>query len=151
MIQRRQTLFLLQLVFLGIALLFVPLGTVSSATASESIFLVPFRIPEFQSTIGHSTAIFLNFACLILAFTTIFFYKKRELQIKLCYLQMILWLILGLMIAFCPFVQKTENIISVQSNYFGSIICIVSILAAYLAARNVKKDIDLLKSADRIR
>ncbi|MBL7933567.1 MAG: DUF4293 family protein, partial [Bacteroidia bacterium] len=93
----------------------------------------------------------LNFANLILAFTTIFLYKRRELQIKLCYVQIVLWLILGLMIAFCPFVQRTDVVVSVQSNYFGSIICIVSMLAAYLAARNVKKDIDLLKSADRIR
>lgn len=151
MIQRRQTLFLLQLVFLGIALLFIPLGTVSSSKASENIFLVPFHNPDFISTLGHTVAIFLNFACLILAFTTIFLYKRRELQIKLCYVQMALWLLLGLMIAFCPFVQKTETITSLQSNYFGSIICVVSIVAAYLAARNVKKDIDLLKSADRIR
>ncbi len=150
MIQRRQTLFLLQLIFLSLALLFVPLGTISNGSLSENIVLAPFQHNEFQSTWAHSLSIVLNFVNLLFAFATIFLYKKRELQIKLCYLQMILWLLLGMIISFFSFAEPGESL-TILKNYFGLIICVVALLAGYLAAKNVKKDIDLLKSADRIR
>jgi hypothetical protein len=150
MIQRKQTLFLFQLVFLGIALLFVPVGSVSNTSVTENIYMVPLHSPEFQSTSGHQAAIILNFVNLLLAFTTIFLYKKRELQVKLCYVLMFLWLLLGATISFCPFAVKTESIV-LSNNYFGAVICLFAVFAAYLAARNVKKDIELIKSADRIR
>lgn len=150
MIQRKQTLFLLQLVFLGIALLFVPLGTVSTTALSEHILLSAFRHAEFQSTWAHTTAILLNFINLLLAFTTIFLYKKRETQIKLIYLQLLFWIVLAALMALFPFAEQTE-LVQVSKNYFGVIICLVALLAGYFAIRNVKKDIELLKSADRIR
>jgi hypothetical protein len=51
----------------------------------------------------------------------------------------------------CPFVVKTEEMIEVKINYFVVAIGAFSVLAAFLAARFIKKDIELLKSADRIR
>ncbi len=151
MIQRKQTLFLFQLIFMGIALLFIPSNTIITASTNTDVFLVPIKSEVFGSSSGHVAAIILNFIGLLLTFATIFLYKKRELQIKLCYMLILLWLVIGLMIAFCPFVIKNENIVNITIHYFACLIALFAILAAYFAIRFIKKDIELLKSADRIR
>lgn len=149
MIQRKQTLFLIELIFLGLSLLFVPCQDIITATASTHVYLMP--LIDFQSTTGHLFAVILNFIGLVIATICIFLYKKRELQIKLCYALLAIWLVLPAMMLFCPFVVKTEAITEIKINYFVVAIAVFSIIAAILAARFIKKDIDLLKSADRIR
>ena len=86
----------------------------------------------------------------ILSFATVFLYNKRELQVKSCYVLILLWLILSGMIAFCPFVVKTEGL-NYTMGYLGAIAGILGMICSYMAARFVKKDINLLKNADRIR
>ena len=54
------------------------------------------------------------------------------------------------MIAFCPLVVKTD-VIEVKTTYFGYLCCGFAIVGAYFAIVFIKKDIDLIKSADRIR
>ncbi len=149
MIQRKQTLFLIELIFLGLSLLFVPCQDILTASAATHVYLMP--LIDFQSTTGHLFAVILNFIGLVIATICIFMYKKRELQIKLCYALLAIWVILPAMMLFCPFVVKTEVILEVKTNYFVVAIALFSIIAAILAARFIKKDIDLLKSADRIR
>lgn len=147
MIQRKQTLFLFQLVFFGIALLFIPSEWVKSADVETPIFLTPIKSGGFSSSIGHQAAIVLNFVGLILAFITIFLFKQRNMQVKLCNVLMGLWIVLTSMILFCPFVESTTSSV----NYFNVIIGAFAILASFLAKRFIKKDIELIKSADRIR
>jgi len=149
MIQRKQTLFLIELIFLGLSLLFVPCQTILTKTTATNIYMMP--LVDFQSTAGHLFAVILNFIGLVIATICIFIFKKRELQVKLCYVLMVVWLVLPAMMLFCPFVVRTETILEVQINYFVVAIALFSVLAAFLAARFIKKDIDLLKSADRIR
>lgn len=149
MIQRKQTLFLLQLVLFSIAMLFIPLQVIYSKVSPHYVCLVP--LVNFTSTAGHFAAIALNFLALILSVTTIFLFKKRELQIKLCYGLMAIWLILIAMIAFCPFFVTKPEIIEIKTTYFGYVCGVFALLASYLAIVFIKKDINLLKSADRIR
>lgn len=149
MIQRKQSLFLIQIIFLGLSLLFVPCQNIFTKTVVTNVYLAP--LTEYQSTLGHLFAVALNFLGLILATVTLFTFKKRELQIKLCYALMAIWLVLVAMMLLCPFVVITEAIIEVKVNYFVVAIGAFSVFAAFLAARFIKKDIELLKSADRIR
>jgi hypothetical protein len=151
MIQRKQTLFLFASAFLGVALLFIPVGTVTTNKGVTDILLIPLNNPDLTSTTGHQAAITINFITLILSFVTVFLYSKRELQIKFCYVLMLLWLVLGLMCALCPFVVKTETVVAVIVGYWGPILSFLGIVCSVMAARFVKKDIELLKSADRIR
>ena len=151
MIQRKQTLFLFQLVFFGIALLFISNHTVTDAQGSTEVYLVPFHNSHLSSTAGHSAAIAINFLGLCLATVVIFLYKRRELQLKLSYGLALLWMVLSLMLAFCPFVGGDESSFTVSLHIFPCIIGVVGIAASLLAARFIKKDIELLKSADRIR
>jgi hypothetical protein len=150
MIQRKQSLFLFLSVILGIALLFIPSATASSNTGAFDVYLIPLNHSDVASTSGHLAAIALNFINLILAFVTIFLYGKRELQLKLCYGLIVLWLVLTLMVTFCPFAVQTEAT-SVHITFYGTIIGVLGMIASFLAARFIKKDIELIKSADRIR
>ena len=150
MIQRKQTLFLLQSIFLSVALLFLPSVSVFSGGKENKLSMVAFEGVDLHSTAGHSAAIALNFLNLVLVSLIIFIYKKRELQIKLSYVSIVLWLVLGSMLVFCPFAEGSA-IESSSVHPLAPIICVVAIAALYFAQRFIKKDIDLLKSADRIR
>lgn len=149
MIQRKQSLFLIQILFLGLSLLFVPCQIIFTRAVATNLYLLPLK--DFQSTQGHLFVVALNFLGLVITTLTIFIFKKRELQVKLCYTLMVIWFVLMAMMLFCPFVVKTEEIIEVKINYFVVAIGLFSMFSAFLAARFIKKDIDLLKSADRIR
>ena len=151
MIQRRQTLFLFELVFLAVALLFIPSQHLRTGSIPAEIYLVPIDEPGLKSTSGHIAAVGLNFLGIIISFTTIFLYKKRNLQVKLSYSLSVIWVILSAMIAFCPFAEGADKSTGLETNYFAVAIGIFGILAGVLAARYIKKDIELLKSADRIR
>ncbi|MGZ3899664.1 MAG: DUF4293 domain-containing protein [Bacteroidia bacterium] len=150
MIQRKQTLFLLQIAFLSICLLFIPVQFTPEPNAAH-VSLKPLSEGAYHSTTGHLTAVGLNAFGLIVAFICIFFYKKRELQIKLCYVIILIYVIVPVMVAFCPFISFKGEALKGESNVFAYIVSAICILSAYLAARFIKKDIELIKSADRIR
>lgn len=149
MIQRKQTLFLVQLVLFSIAMLFVPHQIIYTKLKVNYVCLVP--LVDFTSTACHLAAIAVNFLGLVLAVITIFLFKKRDLQIKLCYTLMALWVVILAMILFCPFVVNNTEIIEIKKNYFGYLCCGFAIVAAYFAIVFIKKDVELIKSADRIR
>ena len=149
MIQRKQTLFLLEIIFLGLALIFIPCQNIFTTTSCLNLYLLP--NDNFQTTSAHLVAVILNITGILIATTTIFLFKKRSLQVKICYALIALWVILTSMMLFCPFVLKTAEIIEIKINYFVVGIGFFSIIAAFFAAYFIKKDINLLKSADRIR
>ncbi len=151
MIQRVQSLFLFQLVLLGLVLMFVPCAQILAGDTVTDVYLLPITAAGFSSTPGHWAAIFLNFSGMILAFVTVFIYRHRAMQRKLSFVLSFLWLVLTLMMAFCPFVEGADTPASVGVNYYAVIIGILGTMGALLAARFIKKDIELLKSADRIR
>ena len=149
MIQRKQTLFLLEIIFLGLALIFIPCQNIFTTTSCLNLYLLP--NDNFQTTGAHLFAVILNITGILIATTTIFLFKKRSLQVKICYALIALWVILTSMMLFCPFVLKTAEIIEIKINYFVVGIGFFSIIAAFFAAYFIKKDINLLKSVDRIR
>jgi hypothetical protein len=151
MIQRRQTLFLFQLVILGLALMFVPVVYAVTGRGEIPVYLVTIEDAELRSTPGHVAAVYLNFGALILASATVFLYRRLALQLKICYVLAALWLILTLMIAFCPFVDSGDKPVVVEVNYFAVPMGALGILASVMAGRFIKRDIEVLKSADRIR
>lgn len=150
MIQRIQTLFLLEIFFLGISLLFVPVQFILLKDGQIPVHLLPFSEGGFSSGSGHYAAIILNFTAIMIAGINIFLYKKRDLQVKLCYSLMAVFFILTAMLAFCPFIEMKDGA-QIQRNVFAYMILAVCIISSALAARFIKKDIELLKSTDRIR
>jgi hypothetical protein len=151
MIQRVQTLFLLQLIFLSLSLMFVPVHVITDALNPVPVKLLPLNEAEYHSTTGHYAAVALNFGGLVIAFAAIFLYKRRMLQVKLCYVLVFIYAVITGMIALCPFVDSIKENMVIHTNVFGYIICAVCIVSALLAVRFIKKDINLLKSTERIR
>lgn len=133
MIQRIQTVYLFLIFCLMIGILFLPINNIPYAW--------------WLSTIGAPIVMLVA----ILSGITIFLFKKRKVQIKLCYLIMcFLILCLGIII-FC--------IVSIPSNYpfkdleqsYPVIILLIAIILDFLAIRGIKKDEKLVRSANRLR
>jgi hypothetical protein len=151
MIQRKQTLFLLLLVCSGIALLFVPGNLVLMNESSVPVTLFFLQSSELVSSSWHYLATLFNFVAILLGLICIFLYKKRNLQIKMCYALMLIELVITVVCSYAYLVVKNDALFTVKNTHYGSMIGVVGMMAAYLAARFVKKDIELLRNADRIR
>ncbi len=149
MIQRKQTLFLLASALVNLVLLFVPSVLITSANAPVNGLALLMPKGEFITTSNFLAAILLNAAALFVSFITIFLYKKRNLQHLQCLLLAMVNLILAALLILTPLVEINSST-NVQKNWAVYLV-IVNVLACYLAARFIKKDINLLKSADRIR
>jgi len=137
MIQRIQTVYLI-LTFLitGVLLFFIPLWTLSDGKAFY------FMQDQFYTILlGLST---------MLTIISIISYKKRQNQFVMGRLNIILNLILlGL------FVYRSLNLsgetLAVSEKGIGMFLPIVAIVLLVLANKAIKKDEDLVKSADRLR
>ncbi len=155
MIQRIQTIFLfLATVFAGI-LFFTPvfsfnygedlmrLTIVGVENANDALqFSGVYTLPLLLITI----------LAIIIPFFTIFKFKKRELQMKLSSLNIFLnAIICGLI--FLYYASNVEEKINPETVHymFGTYIPLINIVLSVLAMRWIKKDIDLLKSVDRLR
>ncbi|PWA07377.1 DUF4293 domain-containing protein [Flavobacterium psychrotolerans] len=137
MIQRIQTVYLLfALVVTGVLPFFFPLWTLSDG--KEYYFMAN----QFYAILfGLSTS---------LSLLSILFYKKRQHQFVIGRLNIILNLILlGL------FVYRSLNLsgetVLVSEKGIGMFLPIISIVFLVLANKAIKKDEDLVKSADRLR
>lgn len=150
MIQRKQTLFLLALFFATLTLAMIPCNFIhlNSSTLSASVLIIPGA--DLHATTWHYLGSGLLFVILLLSLVTIFIYKNRNMQVRFCYILMLLQLALTAIVSFCPVVDLPEGA-AMENSGLAAIIGIIGMMGAYLAARFIKKDIELLKSADRIR
>lgn len=136
MIQRIQTIYLLLALIVSAVLPFVfPLWV---SNGKDFYFM---ENGVYTVLLGLSTT---------LSFMSILFYKKRENQFVMNRLNMILNLILlGL------FVYRSLNLsgetVAVSEKGIGMFLPIVAIVLLVLANKAIKKDEDLVKSADRLR
>lgn len=162
MIQRRQTIFMLLSVIITALLFFMPLASFNDGTTVMKFTI--FGIQQPIETISLSTAytwplVVLTILMTLAPFVTIFLYKKRELQVRLCRLTMLVNIIfIGLI--FLYYEADIQKIIAAVEGdeyqlyvayFFGMVIPLVNLILEILAIRGIKKDIDLLKSVDRLR
>lgn len=149
MIQRKQTLFLILSVFASLALLIIPCNYITKG-GTIGVSVIYLYTNEVTPSIWHYLGTGIDFAAILLALITIFLFRKRSLQVKFSYVLMLLQLAMTLIVSFCSVVVKTEEL-TITNSGLASIIGIIGMMAAYFAAYYIKKDIELLKSADRIR
>ncbi len=154
MIQRIQSLFLLVAFILQLLMLFLP---VSEYTINGSQGII-FKASGFVSGGGgmkelYQTTIILIFICLtvILPLITLFLFKRRVLQMRLCIYNIIL--LLGFQGVLFWFIWWRIGIqFEVVTVYkFPVVFPVVSAILSYLAFRAIKKDENLVRSLDRIR
>jgi len=100
-------------------------------------------------------AAFVSIAC-SLSLVTIFLYKRRNLQITMCKLNLLLYL--GVIFTVFYLGEKVLGILEINlglegelHHKLGAILPILSAILILLATRAIKKDEALVRSADRIR
>jgi glucan phosphoethanolaminetransferase (alkaline phosphatase superfamily) len=148
MIQRKQTLFLLGVLIIAIAQFFIPFQTFTNESGNFPICLMPGCSAEI---IGNNIYIALIFNCIIiiLSLIIVFLYKNRVLQHKLANLLAVFnMFLIGLFFILSYTKDGQMEAISYQ---FGAFLPIISAIFSYLAAHFIKKDEQLVRSADRIR
>lgn len=148
MIQRKQTLFLLAIVFIAIAQFFIPFQNIVITNGHWPICLMPGCSSDIMSA-NIYFPMALNSMIILLSIIIIFLYKNRVLQYKLANLLVVFNMFLvGL---FFILSYSKEGGLQAISYQFGSFLPIISAFLAYLAAHYIKKDEQLVRSADRIR
>ena len=162
MIQRRQTIFMLLSVIITALLFFTPLMSFNAndEVMRFTIFGIknPIETMSFSATYTWPLVV-LTILMTVAPLVTIFLYKKRELQVRLCRLNMLVNIIfIGLVFIYyesdvMSVIFAVENdIYTLDVAYFiGMAFPLVNLVLEILAIRGIKKDIELLKSVDRLR
>lgn len=153
MIQRIQTLHLLIVTALMAVTLFAPLAWFAGDAGEFRLYAFSRRPrPEsVQSTVY--MGVVLALAC-VLPFITIFLFKRRLLQIRLCVVEIVLLIGSAVMEAAYYFLSwRVFSELSFHTQGFRPAIALplVCLLFAYLAARAVFRDELMVRAADRIR
>lgn len=162
MLQRKQTLYLLAATILTVVLLFAnvytldvqsvdALGVSSIESYKLGVWGVKLDGGGMFSTIYFGLLVSLTAA---LSFVTIFLYRKRWLQVRLCFAMMIMQV--GILCFGAYYIYQmviTVPQATAVAYSYSTIVSfpVLSIIALVLAYRGVARDIALLASANRIR
>jgi hypothetical protein len=140
MLQRVQSLFLAGVAVIALVLLFVPVYYVAGKDAGQTGL----------SLTGNILALLLNLLPAGWAVFTIFQFTNRPQQIKFCTLGMILSLLVLLADIFLPaLLFNTGNAVITFAP--GIYLIPVNVLLFFLASRFIRRDEELVRSADRLR
>ena len=162
MIQRRQTIFMLLATIASALLFFMPLASFNAEGNAMNFTIFGIQNPIETLALSKSYTwplIVLTVLMTVLPLYTIFKYKKRELQVKLCHLNMLLNLVF-IGIVFLYYDGDIQEVIAAVEGdtyqldvayFFGMVIPLLNLVLEIFAIRGIKKDIDLLKSVDRLR
>ena len=152
MIQRIQSLYLLAVAALMIAATFTPLAYFVGGAEEYKLFAFSLKSAE----VTHSTiymGIIVALSAIIPA-VTIFLFKNRLLQIRLCAVELVL--LVGAQIFMAIYYYLSNRMFAnlefhTQGFHIAIIFPLVAIILDYLALRAIFKDEMLVKSLDRIR
>ena len=157
MLQRIQTLYLMAVTLLMVVTLIFPL--VFIAVDGQQVNLSAFAISDAEGVLSHASAWLGGVLALatLLPFVTVFLYKNRPLQIRLCGVACVL--LIGAVALVGAFTYVVCNNIFTEfditwSNIvfrFGVLMPIVSVVLTVLAMRAILRDELLVRSLDRIR
>lgn len=154
MIQRIQTIYLFISTLLIAGLFITPIAELLSSNG-EVFTLTPFSISsEFQTEGGTLLDTWpiaiLAFIIALIFFVSIFLYKKRVLQSRLCMFNIILLIGLAGSIYFYATLGQSELDAKISYSIFNISIP-VTIILAFISNRRIRLDDALVKSYDRIR
>ncbi|KAA6349246.1 hypothetical protein EZS27_003357 [termite gut metagenome] len=152
MIQRIQSACLLLVTGLLIASMCLPLGYFLNENEVVTYIFKAVGIRDmgnrFHPTWGLAVILLI---CIIIAFTTIFFYKRRILQIKMLIFNNIL--LIGYYIDIATFYFMAKGKPETSSFQISWALCfpMIAIILNYLAIRAIKRDEAMVRAADRLR
>lgn len=157
MIQRIQTLFLILAVVLNLSGLFLPLWsgvtgdmaqTVSGMSIEQNEVSVMFSEHEQGAKMGaHTAYVALTIISSVWLLLVIFQFNNRQKQMRWTFLGMLM-----ICVEILALVWLTMQVQAAEAGpEAGGLAPVLALVFAWLAARRIKKDDDLVKSVDRIR
>ena len=154
MIQRIQTVYLLAIVALVTAMLFMPLVILQIDNLFFSLDGSGLNKLTKPSEIVNVEQAFmvLLVIIIIIALSTVFLYKKRILQIRLCIFNALLLIgFYGLFAFFLWKISATSGNFRFSSVRLALSFPIISLILDYMAIRNIGADETLIRSLNRLR
>ena len=153
MLHRIQTVYLLIIVALMVATLFLPLAMLQAGDQFYSFDATGVSTIAAEPELVYPTwGLFALTAVIsILALFTIFLFKKRILQIRLCVFNAILMLGFYALFGFFVWILKEELAGAALSVKIALSFPVIALILDYLAIRNIGADEALVRSLDRLR
>jgi len=157
MIQRIQSIFLVLVVIVGVIASFIPLMGLSGLEGDFIMNLYKTISVNDGSILTKNMGVgVLQGIVMIVALVMIVMFKSRSLQIKLGKLNILLIAIeIVAIVMYSDLAKSTIAVVNPEdvmvSLKIGAIIPVLSLVLTYLAIRFIKKDDDLVRSADRLR
>ena len=154
MIQRIQAVYLLLVVVLLVATLFMPLLTLQIGQEFFSMDAsgVSSLVNQEAAALGTTWGLFALTAIIALvAMVTIFLYKNRILQIRLCVFNALLMIGFYAYVAFLVWRWQGEVPEMQWQLKLGLAFPVIALILDYLAIRNIGADEALVRSLDRLR
>jgi hypothetical protein len=151
MLQRIQTVYLLIIAVLTALMLFMPLSVLQTGDGLYTLDVFGVNAVVTSEIVYPAWGLFILVALIsLLALITIFLYKKRMLQIRLCIFNAILMLGFYGFFAYLIVVMKQQSDVSISVRIALSfpVICLI---LDYLAIRNIGADETLVRSLERLR
>jgi hypothetical protein len=150
MIQRIQSLYLFIGAILSVCLFIIP--SFRLVTPEQTIVMSSCHINP--AVAGISTTILVPLAVIttlmaFFCFYSIFLYKNRKKQMLVIRINMLV--ALAVLITGVVYALKISSLLNATLKPTGIVAIVVVLCCLYLAYRGVKKDDDLVKSADRLR
>jgi hypothetical protein len=152
MLQRVQTLYLLAVVGVLVAFIFSPIAIFFNASAGLYTFDV-FGVSNEQGEVMRSSypLLILFVAIALLAFISIFLYKKRVMQMRILIYNIILLFLSSGLIYFYFYQFSNGFDVTDYTLKVGVVLPLIAIILTFMAYRNIRKDELLIRSMDRIR
>ena len=105
----------------------------------------------FLSAISTNPVTFIFGIILVVTIMTIFKYKNRKQQFRLCTVNFLLILIYTIVLAVIIFVGRNKLTGTVLTLKIPAVFSLIALIFNYLAMRGIAKDENLVKSMDRLR
>ena len=154
MIQRIQTVYLLAIVILTTALLFMPLAIIQIDSQFYAFDATGLNTMTKPSELVYPVWALLALSAIIalIALVTIFLYNKRMLQIRLCVFNAFLLIgFYGLFAFFLWKISEAPGIFRFSNVRLALAFPFISLILDYLAIRNIGADETLVRSLNRLR
>ncbi|MFM2136803.1 MAG: hypothetical protein RL021_2203 [Bacteroidota bacterium] len=144
MIQRIQTLFLLVVALLSALLFYIPVYTIPVVSPVEPVAGNDYLVSS------NTLLSIINGSVGILSLVCIFLFRNRNLQMRLANVNLLLICILIGLLFFLADTLGTTRQAPISYGY-GSYLPLIQLIFTFLASRAIRKDEELVRSADRLR
>jgi cytochrome c biogenesis factor len=156
MIQRIQTIYLLLVLISSISLYFLPFSTFSHSESGTS-FLHIFSVTGHKTYEGDILktsqpfypVLLINIILSVVSLIAIMMYKKRQLQMRMC--RVLLIIVVGLVVMIFNQSSRISEAGDQIIYHAGTYVMIITMLWVFLALRAIKHDEDLVRASDRLR